>query len=134
MANWERKSSHLLREIVKFRTYIDSLTAARAQAETLRVSRPQQQQSEQDPAGPQNSKVQQQNKPSQENADEQPKADSPDGFSPDSKPEASKQEEQKVEEMDKKGDIAKPNIEAQQTVINEQGSGQDHDDTAEKSQ
>ena len=29
MANWERKSSYLLREIVKFRTYIDSLTAAR---------------------------------------------------------------------------------------------------------
>ncbi|KAH7138263.1 hypothetical protein B0J11DRAFT_587439 [Dendryphion nanum] len=28
MANWERKSSYLLREIVKFRTYIDSLTAA----------------------------------------------------------------------------------------------------------
>ena len=29
MANWERKSSYLLQEIVKFRTYIDSLTAAR---------------------------------------------------------------------------------------------------------
>ncbi|KAF2263511.1 hypothetical protein CC78DRAFT_271119 [Lojkania enalia] len=28
MANWERKSSYLLREIVKFRTYIDSLTGA----------------------------------------------------------------------------------------------------------
>jgi hypothetical protein len=28
MTNWERKSSYLLREIVKFRTYIDSLTAA----------------------------------------------------------------------------------------------------------
>ena len=28
MANWERKSAYLLREIVKFRTYIDSLTAA----------------------------------------------------------------------------------------------------------
>ncbi|KAF9731407.1 hypothetical protein PMIN06_003142 [Paraphaeosphaeria minitans] len=28
MANWERKSSYLLREIVKFRTYIDSLAAA----------------------------------------------------------------------------------------------------------
>jgi hypothetical protein len=28
MSNWERKSSYLLREIVKFRTYIDSLTAA----------------------------------------------------------------------------------------------------------
>lgn len=30
MANWERKSSYLLREIVKFRTYIDSLTASQA--------------------------------------------------------------------------------------------------------
>ncbi|EAW09167.1 Sec7 domain protein [Aspergillus clavatus NRRL 1] len=28
MANWERKSSYLLREIVKFRTYIDSLQGA----------------------------------------------------------------------------------------------------------
>ena len=28
MNNWQRKSDYLLREIVKFRTYIDSLTAA----------------------------------------------------------------------------------------------------------
>jgi len=28
MANWEKKSAYLLREIVKFRTYIDSLTNA----------------------------------------------------------------------------------------------------------
>jgi hypothetical protein len=28
MANWERKSEYLLREIVKFRTYVDSLAAA----------------------------------------------------------------------------------------------------------
>lgn len=28
MANWERKSQYLLREIVKFRTYIDTLTNA----------------------------------------------------------------------------------------------------------
>lgn len=28
MANWQRKSDYLLREIIKFRTYIDSLTAA----------------------------------------------------------------------------------------------------------
>jgi hypothetical protein len=28
MANWEKKSSYLLREIVKFRTYIDSLHGA----------------------------------------------------------------------------------------------------------
>ena len=31
MANWERKSSYLLREIVKFRTYIDTLQAAQEQ-------------------------------------------------------------------------------------------------------
>ncbi len=29
MSNWERKSSYLLREIVKFRTYIDSLNLAK---------------------------------------------------------------------------------------------------------
>ncbi|KAK4553410.1 hypothetical protein LTR86_009467 [Recurvomyces mirabilis] len=29
MTNWQRKSEYLLREIVKFRTYMDSLTAAR---------------------------------------------------------------------------------------------------------
>lgn len=28
MANWERKSAYLLREIVKFSTYADSLKAA----------------------------------------------------------------------------------------------------------
>jgi hypothetical protein len=28
MANWEKKSAYLLREIIKFRTYIDSLNAA----------------------------------------------------------------------------------------------------------
>lgn len=28
MANWQRKSEHLLRENVKFQTYVDSLTAA----------------------------------------------------------------------------------------------------------
>jgi hypothetical protein len=28
MSNWQRKSEYLLREIVKFRTYIESLTAA----------------------------------------------------------------------------------------------------------
>lgn len=35
MANWEKKSSYLLREIVKFRTYIDSLQGA--QAARLRI-------------------------------------------------------------------------------------------------
>ncbi len=35
MANWERKSSYLLREIVKFRTYIDSLAAAQKQGQLL---------------------------------------------------------------------------------------------------
>ncbi|KAK2757876.1 hypothetical protein FQN54_004282 [Arachnomyces sp. PD_36] len=35
LANWERKSAYLLREIVKFRTYIDCLKAANAQKEKL---------------------------------------------------------------------------------------------------
>lgn len=35
MNNWEKKSAYLLREIVKFRTYIDSLTAAQTQKEKL---------------------------------------------------------------------------------------------------
>lgn len=39
MANWERKSSYLLREIVKFRTYIDSLEAAQVQKEKIYASR-----------------------------------------------------------------------------------------------
>lgn len=39
MSNWERKSSYLLREIVKFRTYIDCLNAAQAQKEKLYASR-----------------------------------------------------------------------------------------------
>lgn len=39
MANWERKSSYLLREIVKFRTYIDSLTAAQISKERIYAER-----------------------------------------------------------------------------------------------
>ena len=39
MANWERKSSYLLREIVKFRTYIDGLQAAQAQKEKIYAGR-----------------------------------------------------------------------------------------------
>lgn len=39
MANWERKSSYLLREIVKFRTYIDCLQTAQAQKEKIYASR-----------------------------------------------------------------------------------------------
>ena len=39
MANWERKSSYLLREIVKFRTYIDSLTAAQILKEKIYAER-----------------------------------------------------------------------------------------------
>ena len=39
MANWERKSSYLLREIVKFRTYIDCLQAAQVQKEKLYAER-----------------------------------------------------------------------------------------------
>jgi len=35
MANWEKKSAHLLREIVKFRTYMDSLGAAAAARERV---------------------------------------------------------------------------------------------------
>jgi hypothetical protein len=35
MANWQRKSDYLLREIIKFRTYIDSLTAANKAKEAL---------------------------------------------------------------------------------------------------
>ena len=35
MTNWERKSSYLLREIVKFRTYIDCLQAAQALREEI---------------------------------------------------------------------------------------------------
>ncbi|KAI4238725.1 MAG: hypothetical protein LQ349_000880 [Xanthoria aureola] len=39
MANWERKSSYLLREIVKFRTYIDCLQAAQAHKEVVYASK-----------------------------------------------------------------------------------------------
>lgn len=39
MANWERKSSYLLREIVKFRTYIDVLQAAQIAKDKLHASR-----------------------------------------------------------------------------------------------
>ena len=35
MSNWERKSSYLLREIVKFRTYADCLQAAQIQKEKV---------------------------------------------------------------------------------------------------
>ena len=39
MSNWERKSSHLLREIVKFRTYIDCLQGAQTQKERIYAER-----------------------------------------------------------------------------------------------
>lgn len=39
MANWERKSQYLLREIVKFRTYIDTLTAAQTQKQNIYAER-----------------------------------------------------------------------------------------------
>ncbi|KAH8428932.1 Sec7 domain protein [Aspergillus melleus] len=39
MANWERKSSYLLREIVKFRTYIDSLQAGIDQKNKIHATR-----------------------------------------------------------------------------------------------
>lgn len=35
MANWQRKSDYLLREIVKFRTYMDSLSAAQKAKEAF---------------------------------------------------------------------------------------------------
>lgn len=35
MANWEKKSSYLLRETVKFRTYIDTLEAAKKRREEV---------------------------------------------------------------------------------------------------
>lgn len=35
MANWEKKSAYLLREIVKFRTYIDSLSHAAQMKEKI---------------------------------------------------------------------------------------------------
>jgi hypothetical protein len=35
MANWEKKSAYLLREIVKFKTYVDSLKAAQEQKEVI---------------------------------------------------------------------------------------------------
>ncbi|KAI9825172.1 MAG: hypothetical protein M1819_000577 [Sarea resinae] len=41
MSNWEKKSSYLLREIVKFSTYIDCLTAAQVQKEKIYAERPQ---------------------------------------------------------------------------------------------
>lgn len=39
MANWEKKSSYLLREIVKFRTYIDCLQAAEVGKERIYAER-----------------------------------------------------------------------------------------------
>lgn len=39
MGNWERKSSYLLREIVKFRTYIDCLQAAQTQKDAIHAER-----------------------------------------------------------------------------------------------
>lgn len=40
MANWERKSSYLLHEIVKFGVYIESLEAAQKQRESVYAERP----------------------------------------------------------------------------------------------
>jgi len=39
MANWEKKSAYMLREIVKFKTYIDSLNAAKARKEEIYAER-----------------------------------------------------------------------------------------------
>jgi protein-disulfide isomerase len=39
MTNWEKKSQYLLREIVKFRTYIDTLAAAQVQKQKIYAER-----------------------------------------------------------------------------------------------
>jgi hypothetical protein len=54
MANWERKSSYLLREIVKFRTYIDSLRNAISSKERIFASTNYSQEGEEttEPTGP----------------------------------------------------------------------------------
>lgn len=39
MNNWQRKSDHLLREIVKFQTYVDSLVAAQKEREAVYARR-----------------------------------------------------------------------------------------------
>ncbi|KHN97148.1 Sec7 domain-containing protein [Metarhizium album ARSEF 1941] len=39
MANWERKSAYLLREIVKFRTYVDCLQQAEARKQEIQAER-----------------------------------------------------------------------------------------------
>jgi hypothetical protein len=39
MANWERKSQYLLREIVKFRTYIDTLSMAQTSKNKIYAER-----------------------------------------------------------------------------------------------
>ena len=46
MANWERKSQYLLREIVKFRTYIDTLANAQAQKQKIYAEREAREQQE----------------------------------------------------------------------------------------
>ena len=39
MANWERKSSYLLKEIVKFKTYVDVLVLAQKEKEKVMAER-----------------------------------------------------------------------------------------------
>jgi hypothetical protein len=46
MANWERKSQYLLREIVKFRTYIDTLATAQVQKQNIYAEREAREQQE----------------------------------------------------------------------------------------
>lgn len=41
LANWQRKSDYLLREIVKFQTYVDSLTGAHKAQEDYCSKKPQ---------------------------------------------------------------------------------------------
>jgi len=42
MTNWQRKSDYLLREIVKFRTYMDSLAAAQNAKDQFHIKKVEQ--------------------------------------------------------------------------------------------
>jgi len=57
MANWERKSSYLLQEIVKFTTYVDCLKAAQAEKEKIYAARPHHPQNANDIAAIQNTEA-----------------------------------------------------------------------------
>ncbi|KAF1843930.1 uncharacterized protein K460DRAFT_154313 [Cucurbitaria berberidis CBS 394.84] len=74
MANWERKSQYLLREIVKFRTYIDTLTTAQIQQRKIYAER----EASEEKVAEVESAVAQRAKPAEEDgAKEAPKASQP---------------------------------------------------------